>query len=48
MEEMAQGIVDRLAEFAAIASLSIRIEKPNAPLPHPGGLPAIEVLWHRD
>ena len=47
MEEMAQGIVDRLAEFSAIASLSIRIEKPNAPLPHPGGLPAIEVLWHR-
>ena len=47
MEEMAQGIVDRLAKFSAIASMSIRIEKPNAPLPHPGGLPAIEVLWHR-
>ena len=47
MEEMAQGIVDRLAKFSAIASLSIRIEKPNAPLPHPGGLPAIEVLWDR-
>ena len=48
MEEMAQGIGDRLAEFPAIARLSIRIEKPNAPLPPPGGLPAIEVLWQRD
>ena len=47
MEEMAQGIVDRLAKISAIASISIRIEKPNAPLPHPGGLPAIEVLWDR-
>ncbi len=48
MEEMAQAVVDRLAQHTAIASLSVRIEKPNAPLPHPGGLPAIEVLWHRD
>jgi len=25
----------------------VRIEKPNAPLPHPGGLPVIEVEWKR-
>ncbi|MCH1616128.1 MAG: dihydroneopterin aldolase [Candidatus Poseidonia sp.] len=48
MEEMAQAIVDRLAGHTGVASLTIRIEKPEAPLPHPGGLPAIEVVWHRD
>lgn len=47
MEEMAQGIVDKLALHAGVASLEIRIEKPQAPLPHPGGLPAIEVRWRR-
>ena len=48
MEEMAQRIVDQLAQHQGVASVSIRIEKPQAPLPHPGGLPVIEVLWHRD
>jgi dihydroneopterin aldolase len=47
MEEMAQRIVDKVALHAGVASLEIRIEKPQAPLPHPGGLPAIEVRWHR-
>ena len=48
MEDMAQRVVDRLAAQPGLASLSVRIEKPQAPLPHPGGLPVIEVLWHRD
>ncbi|RJU97999.1 MAG: dihydroneopterin aldolase [Candidatus Poseidoniales archaeon] len=47
MEEMAQQIIDRLSNHQSVASISIRIEKPNAPLPHPGGLPAIEAEWHR-
>jgi len=47
MEEMAQRIVDNLAVHTGVASLEIRIEKPQAPLPHPGGRPAIEVQWHR-
>jgi dihydroneopterin aldolase/2-amino-4-hydroxy-6-hydroxymethyldihydropteridine diphosphokinase len=48
MEEMAQKIIDQLAHHAGVANLTIRIEKPNAPLPHPGGLPAIEVVWRRN
>ena len=48
MEEMAQQIVDRLSQHAGVARLTIRIEKPKAPLPHPGGLPVIEVVWHRE
>lgn len=48
MEDMAQRVVDRLAAQPGVASLSVRIEKPQAPLPHPGGLPVIEVMWHRD
>ena len=48
MEDMAQRVVDRLAAQPGVASLSLRIEKPHAPLPHPGGLPVIEVLWQRE
>ena len=47
MEDMAQRVIDRLAINATVVSLSVRIEKPEAPLRHPGGLPVIEVLWHR-
>ena len=48
MEDMAQRVVDLLAAQPGVGSLSVRIEKPQAPLPHPGGLPVIEVLWQRD
>ncbi|HJM55016.1 MAG TPA: dihydroneopterin aldolase [Poseidonia sp.] len=47
MEEMAQRIISILSINEAVQSLSVRIEKPKAPLPHPGGLPVIEVLWQR-
>tara|TARA_B100001287_G_scaffold45167_2_gene34223 strand:+ start:1332 stop:1694 length:363 start_codon:yes stop_codon:yes gene_type:complete len=47
METMAQQIIERLSQNGAVASLSVRIEKPMAPLPHPGGSPVIEVLWSR-
>jgi dihydroneopterin aldolase/2-amino-4-hydroxy-6-hydroxymethyldihydropteridine diphosphokinase len=47
MEDMAQRVIDHLSVNPTVASLSIRIEKPEAPLPHPGGLPVIEVLWQR-
>ena len=47
MEDMAQRVIDHLSANQTVASLSIRIEKPEAPLPRPGGLPVIEVLWHR-
>ena len=48
MEDMAQRVVDLLAARPAVASVSVRIEKPEAPLPHAGGLPVIEVVWHRN
>jgi dihydroneopterin aldolase len=48
MEEMAQRIIDRLSTHEGVASISVRIEKPEAPLPHPGGLPVIEAHWQRE
>tara|TARA_B110000003_G_C16526871_1_gene487333 strand:- start:586 stop:960 length:375 start_codon:yes stop_codon:yes gene_type:complete len=47
MEEMAGKIIEAIAENQNVASISVRIEKPEAPLPHPGGLPVIEVEWRR-
>ena len=47
MEEMAQRLIDKLATNSCIGRVEVRIEKPHAPLPHPGGLPTIEVLWNR-
>ena len=33
MENMAQRVVDLLAAQSGVASISVRIEKPQAPLP---------------
>jgi len=45
LEEMAHQIIERLSTRALLTSISVRIEKPEAPLPHPGGRPVIEVHW---
>ena len=47
MENMAQRVVDLLAAQSGVASISVRIEKPQAPLPHPGGLPVMSPLAAR-
>jgi dihydroneopterin aldolase len=47
MEEMASRVIQHLTSNQLVALISVRIEKPNAPLPHPGGLPVIEVEWKR-
>lgn len=47
IEEMAARVVHRLQDNNLVAEIHVRIEKPQAPLPHPGGLPVIEVLWSR-
>lgn len=47
MEEMAQQIIDIISTHDCVSELSVRIEKPQAPLPHPGGLPVIEAIWQR-
>ena len=48
MEEMASQVIQHLTSNQLMAFICVRIEKPNAPLPHPGGLPVIEVEWKRD
>ena len=48
MEEMANRVIQSLIGNTLIATIQVRIEKPEAPLPHPGGLPIIEVEWRRE
>ncbi len=45
LELLAEEVITHLKSDPIVAEIWIRIEKPNAPLPHPGGLPYIEVLW---
>jgi dihydroneopterin aldolase len=47
METMAERIISNLSNNDMVSKLKIRIEKPQAPLPHPGGLPLIEMEWFR-
>lgn len=48
MEELCRRLVERLNPNLIITSIRVRIEKPEAPLPHPGGLPLVEYHWSRD
>ena len=48
METLCTKLVGKLAENQLISAISIRIEKPNAPFPHPGGLAVVEHEWTRD
>jgi len=48
MESMAQKVADILSQKSLVESLHIRIEKPEAPLPHPGGLAVVELEWTRN
>jgi dihydroneopterin aldolase len=45
METMAEKMIDRLKSNSLIKKISIRIEKPDAPLPHKGGLAVVEAEW---
>lgn len=47
MEEMAKNVIGIVAKHICVKEISVRIEKPQAPLPHPGGLPVIEAIWQR-
>jgi len=47
LETMAQRIAERIQSSQNVESVFVRIEKPKAPLPHPGGLPFIEYRWNR-
>ena len=48
METLCTKLVAKLAENQLISAISIRIEKPDAPFPHPGGLAVVEHEWTRD
>ena len=47
LESMAEKIIQKLSLYPSASVIFVRIEKPQAPLPHPGGLPFIELVWQR-
>ncbi len=47
METMAERMIDKLKSNKLIKKISIRIEKPEAPLPHKGGLAVVEAKWSK-
>ena len=47
LESMAQRISEKIQSAKIVEKVFVRIEKPEAPLPHPGGLPYIEYTWNR-
>ena len=47
METLCRNLVDKLKQNKIIQSISIRMEKPDAPFPHPGGLAVVEHEWTR-
>ena len=47
LESMAKQISKHIQQSKNVEKVFVRIEKPDAPLPHPGGLPYIEYTWNR-
>ena len=48
METLCSMLVKKISDNPIIDAISIRIEKPDAPFPHPGGLAVVEHEWTRD
>ena len=48
METLCEKMIQNISNNPLVARIEIRIEKPNAPLPHPGGLAVVEREWSRD
>ena len=48
METLCRMLVSNISQNLIVDSISIRIEKPDAPFPHPGGLAVVEHEWTRD
>ena len=48
METLCSKLVSTISQNTLVAAISIRIEKPDAPFPHPGGLAVVEHEWTRD
>ena len=48
METLCRKLVNCISANELVQSISIRMEKPDAPFPHPGGLAVVEHEWTRD
>ena len=48
METLCSKLVSNISQNPIVGTISIRIEKPAAPFPHPGGLAVGEQEWTRD
>ena len=48
METLCKMLVNKVSENKIVDSISVRMEKPDAPFPHPGGLAVVEFEWTRD
>ncbi|HIG03859.1 MAG TPA: dihydroneopterin aldolase [Candidatus Poseidoniales archaeon] len=47
VEELCERLVVCVANYSQVDAIKVRIEKPDAPLPHKGGLAVIERTWSR-
>ena len=47
METLCNRLVQKIGSNEIVKSISIRMEKPDAPFPHPGGLAVVEHEWTR-
>ena len=48
METLCKKLVNKISTNEIVQSIWIRMEKPDAPFPHPGGLAVVEHEWTRD
>ena len=47
METLCERMIAQISSNSLVCKIEVRIEKPNAPLPHPGGLAVVEREWSR-
>ncbi|MEE2811444.1 MAG: dihydroneopterin aldolase [Candidatus Thermoplasmatota archaeon] len=45
METLCERIIEIVSGHLQVGAVKIRIEKPDAPMPHDGGLPLVEKYW---
>ena len=45
METLCSKIIGVVSEHGNVEAIKIRIEKPEAPMPHEGGLALVEQIW---
>ncbi|MDP6906348.1 MAG: dihydroneopterin aldolase [Candidatus Thalassarchaeaceae archaeon] len=45
METLCQQIIEIISGHLNVGTIKVRIEKPDAPMPHDGGLALVEMFW---